>query len=326
MKHFRKILVLTAALSVLSAVSLQAQAPGVKIVEDRNEESYDRLIAKAKELRTAGKLLTYETVKEQLRRKSCELDLPKTATQKLTDRELWQRTQKAHVRVGYLYLCKSCDDWHVNVAGGYYITADGAVATCYHVLRPPDSSIREAYLFVTTEDGKVYPVTEVLAASAHGDVAVVRVKPEGAVTALALNSKVYPGDGAWCYSDPAGRSSYFSKGMVNRFFELPRPTGTTAPRIDVSTDWAPGSSGSAVVDECGNAIGHVSEIESSGRPQGRAMGTGTSPSRPQASATFIIFHYAARAADVLSLVKPPGSSTESPSEPHGGDPAGSSKS
>ena len=31
-------------------------------------------------------------------------------------------------------------------------------------------------------------------------------------------------------------------------------------RVNVSTDWAPGSSGSAVLDQCGNVIGHVSTI------------------------------------------------------------------
>ena len=31
-------------------------------------------------------------------------------------------------------------------------------------------------------------------------------------------------------------------------------------RVNVSTDWAPGSSGAAVLDEYGNAIGHVSRI------------------------------------------------------------------
>ncbi len=31
-------------------------------------------------------------------------------------------------------------------------------------------------------------------------------------------------------------------------------------RLNVSTDWAPGSSGAAVLDQCGNAIGHVSTI------------------------------------------------------------------
>ena len=30
--------------------------------------------------------------------------------------------------------------------------------------------------------------------------------------------------------------------------------------MNFSTDWAPGSSGSAVVDQCGNVLGHVSQI------------------------------------------------------------------
>jgi hypothetical protein len=303
MKHIRTaILAITAAFGLLTTLSLQAQAPGVQIVKDLKEEVYDQLLSKANELRMAGKLLSYETVREQVKRKSCELNLPKPATQKLTDRELWQRSQQAHVRLGYVYKCQTCEEWHLNLSGAYYITADGAVATCYHVLNTREISIREGYLFATTEDGKVFPVTEVLAGALQEDVAIVRAKPEAPVTPLALNTNVYPGDPAWCYSDPAGRSSYFSKGMVNRFAVLPwGPFGKLSPRISVSTDWAPNSSGSAVVDECGNAIGHVSSIETSGPPQGRAMGNNRVAEQP---ATYMVFHYASRAADVLSLVKP----------------------
>jgi hypothetical protein len=85
--------------------------------------------------------------------------------------------------------------------------------------------------------------------------------------------------------------------MVNRFFEL-RRRGKATPRMDVSTDWAPGSSGAAVLDQCGNAIGHVSEISSAGS---RSRSTNQTS---RATSTMITFHYAARAADVLTLVKP----------------------
>jgi S1-C subfamily serine protease len=285
------------AVSWLGTVEGQAQAPGVKIVRDRGEE-FEALVTRANELREAGQLLSINEATNQMQRATCELKLPKPATKRLTDREIWQRSRESHVRVGWHYQCKKCSKWHQNLAGGYFITADGVIATCHHVVEPNDD-LREGYLVVGTEDGKLFPVTEVLACDATSDTAIIRAKIDGTVKPLPLNTNVSPGDAAWCYSDPLGRSSYFSKGMVNRFFYQPRKARSEAIRMEVSTDWAPGSSGAAVLDECGNAIGHVSEISSASSR--RARGTNQTS---VASSPMIVFHYASRAADVLALIKP----------------------
>lgn len=282
---------------LVSASALLAQAPGVKIVRDRGEQ-LDALVKKANEYRDAGALLSLDEVKRQLSRTSCVLKLPGPATNKLTDREIWRRSQAAHVRVGWHYLCTKCEHWHQNLAGGYFITADGAIATCHHQLKP-ETQHREGYLVAANENGELFPVTEVLAANERTDTAILRAKVSARVTPLALNPNVYPGDAAWCYSDPLGRSGYFSKGMVNRFYVQKRDREESA-RMEVSTDWAPGSSGAAVLDECGNAIGHVSEIAPAGSP--RARGTNQTA---RADSSVIVFHCAARAADVLALVRPP---------------------
>jgi len=237
-------------------------------------------------------------VKKQLSRTSCSLKLPKPSTTRLTDREIWRLSQAAHVRVGWHYLCKKCDQWHQNLAGGYFISADGAIATCYHVVEP-DEDFREGFLVAANESGELIPVTEVLAVNEWADTAILRARISAPVTPLALNSQVYPGDLAWCYSDPLGRSGYFSKGIVNRFYVLRRHREESV-RMEVSTDWAPGSSGAAVLDECGNAIGHVSEISSASTSRGR----GYNPNS-RGNSSMIVFHCAARAADVISLVRSP---------------------
>ena len=285
----------SASFALLSVVSLLAQAPGVKIVRDRGEE-LAALGEKASELRLAGKLLSAEVLKEQLARTSCVLTLPKPATKKLTDRQIWQRSRESHVRLGWHYLCSKCDKWHLNLAGGCYITADGVIATCFHVVKP-SADHREAYLVAADEAGNLLPVTELLAGNALADTAIVRAQVASSVKPLALNTNVYPGDGAWCYSDPLGRSSYFSKGMVNRFY-FQEGKERAGPRIEVSTDWAPGSSGAAVVDECANVIGFVSAIQPAGSSRSR------STNQPSATASsMIVFHCASRAADVIALVQ-----------------------
>ena len=110
----------------------------------------------------------------------------------------------AHLRVGWFYKCTRCTRWHFNLAGGYAITADGAVATCHHVVEPGDT-MKEGYLIAVTVDGEVLPVGEVLAANKLTDACIVRVRSEQPLKPLALNAEIEPGDEVWCYSDPAGR-------------------------------------------------------------------------------------------------------------------------
>lgn len=286
---------LLASLVLFGCKMVSAQATDVPIVRDGNGPS-PQFIEAAKKLRDSGKLLGLEKVKEQLSRSACELDLPAAATKVLTGGEIWSRARKSHIRVGFLYLCSKCDHLHLNLAGGYALTADGAVATCYHVMQPKD--IKEGHAIAALDGEVLLPVTEVLAGNRETDVCIVRVQTDKPLEPLPLSTAVRPGDDAWCYSDPYGRSSYFSKGIVNRFYQQNKDTSRV--RMNVSTDWAPGSSGSAVLDSFGNAIGHVSEISA----QGSRAATAKDASPAKVGETYIVFHDAVRAADVLALIKP----------------------
>ena len=184
------------------------------------------------------------------------------------------------------------------------MTSSGAVATCFHVVNP-GPGIREACLVAVDDQETVLPVTEVLAANRDCDACIVRVRG-GHFRPLPLNTHVYPGDTAYCYSDPAQHRDYFSAGIVNRFYQcsVTRPAGSRSPsgvtltRINVSADWAPGSSGSAVLDDCGNGIGHVVSISTMrDEPDSKAQ-----DSHVEGRAA-IVFHEAVSARDVLLLIR-----------------------
>lgn len=289
-------------LTLLSAPYAHAQAPNVPLhATDARER--DALIAAAGKLREAGVFVPEATLIGQLARSNCVLTLPAPRKSRLTGRELWAAARDAHIRVGWSFLCTRCSNWHLDLAGGYALTKDGAVATCQHVIKRP-ANFKEGSLVAADEAGNVFPVLEILAADARTDACILRINASD-LKPLPLATDITPGDRAFCFSDPLGQRGYFSDGIVNRF--LARQSGSTnlppVTRLNVTTDWAPGSSGSAVLDEFGNAIGHVTTITT--LPSAPAPKAGEAPAS-KAERTLITLHEAVSARDILALIQKPG--------------------
>lgn len=258
-----------AVLALVISQTAWSQGDGTPIVDQTPEgikKSNAVLIAKIKPLIDAKKPLSRDEVKKRLLEPEPQsIALLPVKQEPLSREEVATVARAANLRVGYCYLCEKCNDWHLNLAGGYPVAPD-VVATCDHVI---DSStkMREGYLIVADQEGNAFAVTSVIARSATMDAALIRV--EGAnFKPLALNGNAAQGASAYCFSSPLGQLGYFSEGIVNRFLwdrtykggdknvlEVARHL-----RVNFSTDWAPGSSGSAVLDQAGNAIGHVSQI------------------------------------------------------------------
>ncbi len=254
--------ILTAAVLLVNA-TVFAQAPGVSI-ERQGGAADAEVIRKAGELRKAGKLtFNLDVVKKQLKAPMpASIPLLPANTHPLSGRDVAARARAAHVQLGWYYLCKKCGNWHINLAGAYAVAED-AIGTCHHCVEPKEADMKEGYLIVVDYHGDVFGVSSLLAKSQSMDAAILRV--EGAKFApLPFNDTVAPGDPAYCYSEPLGQAGYFSEGIVNRFYyegvPFRPPNEAKRLRMNVSTDWAPGSSGSAVLDQCGNVIGHVSAM------------------------------------------------------------------
>lgn len=277
-KHTHTLICGSLASLLLSSFSF-AQTQDTPIVDQTMQglkKADEVIIESAKKLIEAKKLLSHDDVIKQLAApKYAPLTLPEAKKDKLSTEEVAQLGRKSNLRVGYCFLCTKCDHWHLNLAGGYAIAAD-VVATCNHVV-DTSNEIREGYLIVVDADDQVHAVNAVMAHSKVMDTALLRV--EGAnLTPLSLNDEVQQGATAYCYSSPLGQQDYFSDGIVNRFFWDRGYSGgdkndflvSRHLRVNFSTDWAPGSSGSAVLDQSGNVIGHVSVIAPMGEAKGKS--------------------------------------------------------
>lgn len=244
------LLILLAAILGLAPVSVWSQAPGVAVVNDR--EYSERVVEAGELLKVAGKLKPVAEFDPAKAATRCSLELPAVQTQPLTPQKIHEHARKATLNIGQLYLCTKCDHWHTNLSGGYAVTADGVAASCFHVLESTAKEVREAYLIAADADGQVFAVTEVLAADKAADVVLVRTAARNRQP-LALNRDGRPGDAVFCLSNPKGVHEFFSQGTIARYFSA---KGRRV-FLHVTCDWAAGSSGAAVLDQAGNALGHV---------------------------------------------------------------------
>jgi len=291
------------AVTLAAATATRAQLPTVPLFPTDTRDT-DTLKAAAAKLREAGALVSDTQLTDQLARTNCVLNLPAPRKSRLAGRELWAAARAAHIRVGWNFLCTRCSNWHLDLAGGYALTKDGAVATCHHVIKRP-ANFKEGSLVAADENGVVFPVLEVLASNPRADACILRVGAKD-LKPLPLSTEVAPGDRCFCFSDPLSQRGYFSDGIVNRFLARHPSNSANLPpvtRLNVTTDWAPGSSGSAVLDEFGNAIGHVTTITTLPHLPTKSGETdkGKSPER-----TLITLHEAVSAKDVLALIQKPG--------------------
>ena len=310
---------IVALLLLGTALAARAQAPGVPIYDEIKPGRPDATLQKqCRALLKRGELMDFKKVDSQMTRKTCELTVLPPSKDKLDSRELWKRARKSHVRVGWFDKTKADKHLQVELSGGYAIASD-TVVTCGHVVSH-DEEMTEGYLVAVDEDDKVYPVTELLAVNTATDCAILRLKGAN-LDPLPLSQDVVPGDKVVCFSDPVDRRGFYAEGVVNRFIkrpflhdeELPEaakkdPSLVECPVwMSVTTDWAQGSSGSAVLDVFGNAVGHVSEIESiledPVEPKDDSAASKRKASRTPRG-TVIIFHEGITAGNVLALIKP----------------------
>lgn len=295
-----RFLILFSALYLSAPAS--AQAPGVKIFDQSREalkREDQKLGVQAEALMKAGTILTHESVLAAMKKP----DVAKTALKAplktaLEPTEISAQVLPSIYRIGWAYLCPNCDNWHTKMAGGYAISDDGIIATCAHVVDPDGIKMRQGCLIAVNHKGTVFPVTKVIAFHDAMDAALIRIT--GKTKGLALNDQVSPGDAAFCLSRPLSQGKYFSTGIVNRFYwnSAKRGNDDTAIRalahlkMNVSSRWAPGSSGSPVLDQAGNVIGHVATI--------RTMG---SKNPEKKNTTYITLHSATPARSVMTLAK-----------------------
>jgi len=279
-------------LLVLIWFSVQA-GPKRFVVDD--DEYVDKITQACGTLLAKGKLKPQSALAEAIRVKGHALTFAPAMSHKLSPPEICDRLQESVVAVGSYYRCPDCNQWHFNSSSGFVAASNGVVATSCHVVNVIDEGVKESYLAVADATGRVYPVESVLAADTDADacflqVAGLHLKP------LPLRADIRAGERIFCLSNPGGNHFMFTEGMVARVNrrrdELPddrNPNKTVLTRpllfLNITAEYAPGSSGAPIVDESANVVGQVSSIAELGEP---SNGDDTNAPSPSVAIRFCI--------------------------------------
>lgn len=117
---------------------------------------------------------------------------------------------------------------------------------------------RDSLLFVATEAGKVYSITSILSYSRSGDLAFFKIDTRGdRLEPMPMGQDIAVGENVHALTNPAGYPYVYTNGVVSRTFtkEADNPFGN---RVEITADFAKGSSGGPIMDDRGNMIAMVS--------------------------------------------------------------------
>lgn len=209
------------------------------------------------EVQRSGTGLSANEVRRHLKREfSFEGKIESVAkTEALTAGQLYERARAATLLVGHLYLCGNCDKLHGSAAGGVVISPDGLALTNYHVLEFTRAKVFGAM----SADGKAYPISEVLASSRQHDLALVRLEGASDLPFLPLAAQSEVGEPVVLVSHPDSHFYTLTTGHISRFYLAPR---SKTPRLQITADFARGSSGCGVLNEAGQLVGLVTSTNS----------------------------------------------------------------
>jgi hypothetical protein len=257
------------------ATALAAQAATEAAIDD--DLLLQRIETGCDKLREQGLLHKVDELAKDCDGRRCELPAVEPSATPLPPPQLRERLLHSACIVGHFYSCAECKKWHFSASSGFAVCKDGLVATCFHLLED-DPEMPNACLVIADWDGSVWPVTAVVAADKGADVAILQCARKDLVP-LPLRTDARTGDHVYCLSNPDHQFACFTDGMIARRYVVRGAAPGTAgddgknssaasdhgrpidPKarvlqfLQVTCEFAVGSSGAPVADDRGNVIG-----------------------------------------------------------------------
>lgn len=195
-------------------------------------------------------------------------NLPKVGKKQLSGAEIYKARKN-----GVLMICKlikSTKDSKERVdviASGTALTEDGYCVSNWHVFLSqiqPDLNVdpTDSITFVVTSKGDVYPIEKISAFNIQADAAIFKVNTgKNKLDVIPMGTDLDVGETVYTISHPDGYFYYYTSGIVARN-RANHDIGPMANRMEITADYAKGSSGGPIIDDRGNMAGMVSTTHS----------------------------------------------------------------
>lgn len=172
---------------------------------------------------------------------------------------LWAQTKKIvqdNLSKVVMIITFDSNNQPLTIGSGFYISADGKIATNYHILEGSSSAI-------VKEIGadKKYEVESVIQLSTDHDIAIIKINRISNSVSLGRDETLLVGEKIVAIGNPEGLEGTVSEGIVSGFREI----SSDFRIIQITAPISPGSSGGPLFNSKGEVIGIASASIFSGQ-------------------------------------------------------------
>lgn len=157
------------------------------------------------------------------------------------------------VVIGYLYDCGKCNRKHTGAASGVLVSSDGLILTNHHVIEGGKKFV----MFAMTADGRVMPITNVVACNEVNDIALIQIQGDGLPFSPVAKTQPAAFTDVFTVSHPYGNYFYSSTGKIARYQQR-MVKGKSQRWMQLDGTFGEGSSGGPVFNLQGQIVGIIS--------------------------------------------------------------------
>lgn len=208
----------------------------------------------------------YETVHLNRSRRKIDLKTVPAKKKVLSPKEIYKQNRPDVYRFVKVFVNpRNGKNTIDNISTAFPVSEEGHFLINHHMAElwevgSGDSSKvdRSVVYFLADYDGNMFSIDSVCTYDKKSDVAIIKANTGGKkIKAFPLGEDLETGEHAYIIAHPKAYLYYFSEGMVNRMTQ--DGDDVYSRKMELSADYAGGSSGGPIFDNKGNIIGMVSQ-------------------------------------------------------------------